>query len=109
MRVLKSAMLIFFTVFHEAPFHSRNTTFKFSILHSKFSIMSILYLRWASAILAVFNLSLSSSLVIQHNHAPTNETFIQDVVNCQSSVLSPMVEFVATNYIAHAFTIWFSP
>jgi hypothetical protein len=71
--------------------------------------MSILHLRWASAILAVFNRSLSSSLVIQHNHAPTNETFIQEVVNCQSSVLLPMVEFVATNYIAHAFTIRFSP
>jgi hypothetical protein len=73
--------------------------------------MSVLrQLAWFAAVQAVLQKSFVSSLVIR---ATTNTTIppklSNEVINCTSTLLLPILQFVITNYIAHAFTIRFSP
>jgi hypothetical protein len=72
-------------------------------------------LGWFVAAQAVLQRSFVSSLAIRAttNTTNTNTTIPPDlsheVLNCSSTLVIPILQFVITNYIAHAFTIRFSP
>jgi hypothetical protein len=67
-------------------------------------------LGWFVAVLAVLQRSVVSSLAVR---ATTNTTITPDLtdelIKCSSTLVIPILQFVITNYIAHAFTIRFSP
>jgi hypothetical protein len=78
--------------------------------------MSVRKLSWLTAIPAVLHRSLVSSLTIRQSQPTTNQTISPDLLkveqnleNCTSAIVLPILQFVVTNYIAHAFTIRFSP
>ena len=69
---------------------------------------------WFAAIPTILHISLVSSLVIRQSE--TNQTISPEVVaagvqlqNCASAVMIPVLQFVVTNFVAHAFTVRFSP
>jgi hypothetical protein len=69
---------------------------------------------WFAAIPTILHISLVSSLVIRQSE--TNQTIPPEVVaagvqlqNCASAVMIPVLQFVVTNFVAHAFTVRFSP
>jgi hypothetical protein len=71
---------------------------------------------WFAAIPTIWHISLVSSLVIRQSQPSTNNTVSPEVLtagqelqNCASAVMIPVLQFVITNYIAHAFTVRFSP
>jgi len=65
---------------------------------------------WFAAVQAVLQRSFVSSLAVR---ATTNTTITpqlsNEVLNCATTLIIPILQFVITNYIAHAFTIRFSP
>jgi hypothetical protein len=61
-------------------------------------------------------MSLVSSLVLPQSQPETNQTIPPEVItagqllqSCTSAVVIPVLQFVVTNFIAHAFTVRFSP
>jgi len=63
-------------------------------------------------ILAVLHWSLGAALAIRaasNNTTSTEPDFSKGFLDCSSSLILPILQFVITNYIAHAFTIRFSP
>jgi hypothetical protein len=72
-------------------------------------------LGWFVAVLAVLQRSVVSSLAVRAttNTTITNTTITpeltDELIKCSSTLVIPILQFVITNYIAHAFTIRFSP
>ncbi|KAF8247176.1 hypothetical protein K440DRAFT_551944 [Wilcoxina mikolae CBS 423.85] len=63
-------------------------------------------------ILAVLHGSLGATLAIRaatNNTTSTQPDITKSFLDCSSSLIVPILQFVITNYIAHAFTIRFSP
>jgi len=58
---------------------------------------------------AILHSSLVTSLVIGHACSFTNSTIQLSGISCEANVLIPILKYIATNYIAHAFTIRFNP
>ncbi|KAF8541790.1 hypothetical protein BDD12DRAFT_878000 [Trichophaea hybrida] len=61
------------------------------------------------SLLAILHSSLVSSLAIRQSSSIANSAIQLSGITCQANVLFPILEYIATNYIAHAFTIRFSP
>jgi len=74
------------------------------------------HLWWSAAIPTILHISLVSSLVIRQSQPATNQTIPPEVLlagnelqNCATAVLIPVLQFIITNFVAHAFTVRFSP
>jgi len=71
-------------------------------------------LGWFAAMQAVLLRSLGAALVVRAaTNSNSNTTIATDLsselLKCSTTLIIPILQYVVTNYIAHAFTIRFSP
>ncbi|KAF8247175.1 hypothetical protein K440DRAFT_601480, partial [Wilcoxina mikolae CBS 423.85] len=72
--------------------------------------MSVLQkLGWFVAIQVILLRSLGSAIAVRRATNTTTSSLASELLSCSSTLIIPILQYVVTNYIAHAFTIRFSP